>query len=293
MSTIYTYRDANIRKTWALFSVFLIVVIGLGWIFSQIYGSPGILFFAAFFSIFMSFISYWYSDKIVLAMTGARAIQKKDAPELYNIVENLTIAAGLPMPRIFLVADRAPNAFATGRDPEHAVIAVTSGILEILDRTELEGVLAHELSHIGNRDMLLSTVAVVLAGFMSLLADFFMRSMLWGRGRDDNREGGGFFILIGIALSILAPIATTLIQLAISRKREFLADASGALLTRYPEGLASALEKISKVSVPVSRATPTTAHLWFADPLKKKTARLFMTHPPVAERIKALREMNL
>ena len=293
MATIYTYRDANIRKTWALFSVFLIVVIGLGWIFSQIYGSPGILFFAVFFSIFMSFISYWYSDKIVLAMTGARAIQKKDAPELYNIVENLTIAAGLPMPRIFLVADRSPNAFATGRDPEHAVVAVTSGILEILDRTELEGVLAHELSHIGNRDMLLSTVAVVLAGFVSLLADFFMRSLWWGRGRDNNREGGGLFILIGITLSILAPIATTLIQLAISRKREFLADASGALLTRYPEGLASALEKISKAPIPVSHATPTTAHLWFADPLKKKTARLFMTHPPVAERIKALRDMNI
>ena len=298
MATIYTYRDANIRKTWALFSVFLIVVIGLGWIFSQIYGSPGILFFAVFFSIFMSFISYWYSDKIVLAMTGARAIQKKDAPELYNIVENLTIAAGLPMPRIFLVADRSPNAFATGRDQEHAVVAVTSGILEILDRTELEGVLAHELSHIGNRDMLLSTVVVVLAGFVSLLADFFMRSLWFGRSaswgdRDNNREGGGFFILIGVALSILAPIATTLIQLAISRKREFLADASGALLTRYPEGLASALEKISKVPIPVSRATPTTAHLWFADPLKKKTARLFMTHPPVAERVKALRDMNL
>ncbi|MDP3935181.1 MAG: M48 family metalloprotease [Candidatus Giovannonibacteria bacterium] len=293
MATIYTYRDSNIRKTWALFSVFLIVVIGLGWIFSRIYGSPGILFFAVFFSIFMSFISYWYSDKIVLAMTGAKAIEKKDAPELYNIVENLTIAAGLPMPRIFLVADRAPNAFATGRDPEHAVVAVTSGILEILNRTELEGVLAHELSHIGNRDMLLSTVAVVLAGFVSLLADFFMRSLWWGRGRDDNREGGGLFILIGVVLSILAPIATTLIQLAISRKREFLADASGALLTRYPEGLASALEKISKVPIPVSRATPTTAHLWFADPLKKKAMRLFMTHPPVAERIRALREMNL
>ena len=293
MATIYTYRDANIRKTWALFSVFLVVVIGLGWIFSQIYGSPGILFFAVFFSIFMSFISYWYSDKIVLAMAGARAIEKKDAPELYNIVENLSIAAGLPMPRIFLVPDGAPNAFATGRDPEHAVVAVTSGILEILNRTELEGVLAHELSHIGNRDMLLSTVAVVLAGFVSLLADFFMRSLWWGRGRDNNREGGGLFILIGIVLSILAPIATTLIQLAISRKREFLADASGALLTRYPEGLASALEKISKVPIPVSRATPTTAHLLFADPLKKKTARLFMTHPPVAERVKALRDMNL
>ena len=295
MATIYTYRDSNIRKTWALFSVFLIVVIGLGWIFSQIYGNPGILFFAVIFSIFMSFISYWYSDKIVLAMTGARALEKKDAPELYNIVENLTIAAGLPMPRIFLVADRAPNAFATGRDPEHAVVAVTSGILEILNRTELEGVLAHELSHIGNRDMLLSTVAVVLAGFVSLLADFFMRSLWWGRSRDDNRGSGGLFILIGIALSILAPIATTLIQLAISRKREFLADASGALLTRYPEGLASALEKISKVPIPVSRATPTTAHLWFADPMKKKhgITKFFMTHPPVTERVKALREMNL
>ena len=292
MATIYNYRDSNIRKTWALFSVFLIVVIGLGWIFSQIYGSPGILFFAVFFSIFMSFISYWYSDKIVLAMAGAKAIEKKDAPELYNIVENLSIAAGLPMPRIFLVKDHAPNAFATGRDPEHAVVAVTSGILEILNRTELEGVLAHELSHIGNRDMLLSTVAVVLAGFVSLLADFFIRSLWWGR-RDDNRGGGGLFILIGIVLSILAPIATTLIQLAISRKREFLADASGALLTRYPEGLASALEKISKAPIPVSHATPTTAHLWFADPLKKKTARLFMTHPPVAERIKALRDMNI
>ena len=301
MATIYAYRDSNIRKTWALFSVFLIVVIGLGWIFSQIYGNPGILFFAVIFSIFMSFISYWYSDKIVLAMTGAKAIQKKDAPELYNIVENLTIAAGLPMPRIFLVTDRAPNAFATGRDPEHAVVAVTSGILDILDRTELEGVLAHELSHIGNRDMLLSTVAVVLAGFVSLLADFFMRSLWWGRGRNDNREGGGLFILIGVVLSILAPIATTLIQLAISRKREFLADASGALLTRYPEGLASALEKISKVPIPTAHATPTTAHLWFADPLrkrseaspfKKKAMRLFMTHPPIEERIKRLREMS-
>lgn len=295
MATIYTYRDSNIRKTWALFSVFLIVVIGLGWIFSQIYGSPGILFFAVFFSIFMSFISYWYSDKIVLSMTGARALEKKDAPELYNIIENLSIAAGLPMPKVYLVPDKSPNAFATGRDPKHAVVAVTSGILEILNRTELEGVLAHELSHVGNRDMLLSTVAVVLAGFVSLLADFFMRSLWWGRGRDDNRGGGGLFILIGVVLSILAPIATTLIQLAISRKREFLADASGALLTRYPEGLASALEKISKVSIPVSRATPTTAHLWFADPLRKRSRamRLFMTHPPVAERIKTLRDMNL
>src|SRR3990167_8028197 len=286
MSTIYTYKDANIRKTWALFSVFLIVVIGLGWVFSQIYGNASILFFAVIFSSLMSVISYWYSDKIVLMMTRARELQKKDAPELYNIVENLTIAAGLPMPRIYLVEDRSPNAFATGRDQKHAVVAVTSGILDILDRAELEGVLAHELSHIGNRDMLLSTVAVVLAGFVSLLADFFMRSLWWGRGRNDNREGGGLFILIGVVLSILAPIATTLIQLAISRKREFLADASGALLTRYPEGLASALEKISADNTPMRQANHATAHLWLDDPYQGKERRngtswltkLFMTH---------------
>ena len=272
--TIYTHRDSNIRKTWALFSVFLIVVIWLGWIFSQIYGNASILFFAVIFSSLMSIISYWYSDKIVLAMVRARELQKKDAPELYNIVENLTITAGLPMPRLYLVADRAPNAFATGRDPKHAVVAVTAGILEILDRAELEGVLSHELSHIGNRDMFLNTAAVILAGFISLLADFFMRSMWFGGfRRNEDRNGGGALILIGIALSILAPIAATLMQLAISRKREFLADASGALLTRYPEGLARALEKISKVPIPVFHATPTTAHLWFADPLKKKPAR--------------------
>src|SRR3989338_2499395 len=255
--TIYTHRDSNIRKTWALFSVFLIVVIWLGWIFSQIYGNASILFFAVIFSSLMSIISYWYSDKIVLAMVRARELQKKDAPELYNIVENLTITAGLPMPRLYLVADRAPNAFATGRDPKHAVVAVTAGILEIL------------------------------AGFISLLADFFMRSMWFGGfRRNEDRNGGGALILIGIALSILAPIAATLMQLAISRKREFLADASGALLTRYPEGLARALEKISKVPIPVAHATPTTAHLWFADPLKKKATRLFMTHPPIEERVR-------
>lgn len=245
----------------------------------------------------MSIISYWFSDRIVLAMTGARAIEKKDAPELYNIVENLTIAAGLPMPKIYLVADRSPNAFATGRDPKRAVVAVTSGILEILDRTELEGVLAHELSHIGNRDMLVSTAAVVLVGFISLLADFFMRSMWFGgfRSRDDQR-GANILILAGIALSILAPIAATLMQLAISRRREFLADASGALLTRYPEGLARALEKISKAPIPVTHATPTTAHLWISDPFQKKhygITKFFMTHPPLEERIKKLREMNI
>src|SRR3989339_946054 len=222
--TLYTNKESNIRKTWLLFTIFLIVVIGLGWIFSRIYGNPGILFFAVGFSILMSFLSYWYSDKIVIGLSKAKPVTRENARELYNVVENLCITAGLPTPKIYLIEDSSPNAFATGRNPQHAVVAVSSGLLGVLDRSELEGVLAHELSHIGNRDMLLSTMVVVLVGFVSLLADFFMRSLWWGRGRNDNREGGGLFILIGVVLSILAPIATTLIQLAISRKREFLAD---------------------------------------------------------------------
>ena len=232
-------------------------------------------------------------------MSHAKPIEKKDNPELYNIVENLAITAGLPTPKIYIAPEMAPNAFATGRDAKHAVVCVTQGILERLNKKELEGVLAHELSHIGNRDMLVNTVAVILVGFISLLANFFMRSMIFGgRSRDDNNKSGGIFILIGIALSILAPIAATLMQLAISRRREFLADTSGALLTRYPEGLASALEKISRDPTPMRFAQSTTAHLWLTDPMKnqKKTpffAKLFMTHPPIEERIKLLRGMSV
>jgi len=298
MVDLYSHRDANIRKTWLIFSIFLFAVIGIGWVFSRIYGNPSILVFAVLFSSVMGIVSYWFSDKIVLATVGARALKKKDAPELYNIVENLAITAGIPMPRVYLVPDPSPNAFATGRDAEHAVVAVTSGLLLLLDRTELEGVIAHELSHIGNRDMLVSTVAVILVGFISLIADFFMRSLWFGRmgHHDDDNRGAGVLVIVGIVLSILAPIAASLMQLAISRKREFLADASGALLTRYPEGLASALEKIARVNVPVAHATPTTAHLWFSDPLKKRKigiTRFFMSHPPAEERVKALRGMQL
>ncbi|MBI1838967.1 MAG: M48 family metallopeptidase, partial [Candidatus Colwellbacteria bacterium] len=237
-----------------LLSVFLLVVIGIGWVFSRAYNDPSILVFAVMLSTLMSVISYWFSDKIVLGMTGAKPITPGNAPELYRIVENLSITAGLPVPKIYLISEKAPNAFATGRNPQHAVVAVTEGLLEKLDRSELEGVLAHELSHIGNRDMLVSTMAVILVGFISLLADMFQRSMFWGgiRNRDNDRGNAGTVIFIfAIALSILAPIAATLMQLAISRKREFLADASGALLTRYPEGLAKALEKISMDSTPV------------------------------------------
>ncbi len=298
--TLYTQKDSNIRKTWFLVSIFLIVVIGIGWLFAQIYNSPGILYFAVIFSIIMNFISYWYSDKIVLKLNRAIPLEKKDNPDLYNIVENLSITAGLPTPKIYLVQEAQPNAFATGRDPKHAVVAVTSGLLQRLNKTELEGVLSHELSHIGNRDILLSSVIVVLVGFIAILSDIFLRSTFWGGlgRRDDRNNTGGLFILIGLVLAILAPIAATLIQLAISRKREFLADASGALLTRYPEGLISALEKISAADIPMSVANNSTSHLWLDNPFKgqKKASwisKLFMTHPPIEDRIKALEGLKV
>lgn len=302
MSTLYTNKDSNIRKTWLLITLFLVVVIGIGWVFSQIYGNPSILYVAVIFSILMNIAAYWWSDKIVLKMARAVPIEKINAPELYNIVENLSITAGLPMPKIYLIHERQPNAFATGRNPKHAVVAVTEGLLEKLDRSELEGVLAHELSHVGNRDMLLSTVVVVLVGFISIISDIFLRSAFWGSmGRRDSREdgqAGAILMVVGIVLSILAPIAAMLIQLAISRKREFLADASGALLTRYPEGLASALQKISSDPTPMRSASNTTAHLWLDNPFKgrKKTSwlrQLFMTHPLIEERIKALRDLEI
>ena len=299
MANLYTHRDANIRRTWVLFTLFFGVVIGLGWTFSYIYGDPSILFFAVILSSTMSFVSYWYSDKIVLRMAHAKPVDQKTAPELYRLVENLSITAGLAVPKIYIIPERALNAFATGRDPKHAVIAVTEGLLQTLEKTELEGVLAHELSHIGNRDMLVSTVAVILVGFISLLADMFLRSMFWGGGRRNNDNGGGsgVFVLVGVALSILAPISATLIQLAISRKREFLADASGALLTRYPQALASALQKIGHDLTPMRVARNTTSHLWIDDPFAhRKTPflhKLFMTHPPIEERIKALRGLEI
>jgi len=280
--------------------VFFVVIIGLGWWASYYFQSPNILYFFVIFSIFMNTLSYWFSDKIVLSISGARPANREEFFDLYTVTENLAITAGLPKPKIYVINDPAPNAFATGRNKEHAVVAVTTGLLQILDRTELEGVIAHELSHIGNRDILLSTVVVVLVGFVTLVSDFFMRSMLFGGMHSrESREGGQIqtvIIIAGIILAILAPIIAVLIQLAISRKREFLADASGALLTRYPEGLASALQKISQYSRPMARASDATAHLFIANPFGSKSFRgihkLFMTHPPAEERIAALREMG-
>lgn len=304
---LYHEKSSNMRKTWLLMTMFFGIVIGIGWIFSRAYGNPGILYIAVIFSIVMNVASYWFSDKIVLRMHHAEPVELKSQPELYRVLENLTIAAGIPMPKFYLINDPSPNAFATGRNAEHAAVVVTSGLLDMLDRSELEGVLAHELSHIGNRDMLVSTVAVVLVGFVSIISDMFMRSLWWGRMGSRNRDedrGGGMFILIGIALSILAPLMATLIQLAISRRREFLADTSGALLTRYPEGLASALRKISAYSRPLATATNATAHLFFQNPFgadsnrdaDKKTpwmVKIFSTHPPIRERIAALMQTKV
>ncbi len=297
MPTLYTHKDSNVRKTWILISIFLVFIIGLGWVFSYQFESPIILVIAVIFSSLMSFTSYWYSDKIVLRMSKAKKIEKKDNPELYRLVENLCITAGLPLPRIYIIDEMAPNAFATGRNAEHAVIAVTRGLLEKLERSELEGVLSHELSHIGNRDILLQTVVVILVGMVVLLSDWFVRWSVFGRGKRSNRGGGqfaGIMILIGFALAILSPLIAALIQLSISRKREFLADASGALLTRYPEGLASALEKISADQTPLKAANKATAHLYISNPFKgKKFSKLFMTHPPIKERVNALRGMEI
>lgn len=296
--SLYTYKESNIRKTWLLFMIFFAVVLAIGWVLAYAYNAPQVLILAGLFSIVSALVSYWSSDKIALSMARAVEIKKEHNPYLWNMIENLCIAAGLPMPRVYVTPERQINAFATGRDPEHAAIAVTTGALEQLENEELEGVLAHELAHVGNRDILISTVAVVLAGMLTMVSHFFLHSgFLSGGRRDSNREGGQLIMLVGIVAIILAPIAATLIQLAISRRRESLADASGALLTRYPDGLAAALQKIAADATPMRGANDATAHLWISNPFKGKENnwfhRLFMTHPPLPERIAKLRAMDI
>jgi heat shock protein HtpX len=297
MSTLYTQADHNTRLTWLYITFFLIFVIGVGYVFAGAMNNSAILFIAVIFSIVMSFASYWWSDKIVLAMSSAKPLDHNSNPEIYHLVENLCITAGLPVPKIYIIQDSSPNAFATGRNAEHGVICLTTGIIDKLDKSELQGVIAHELSHIGNRDILLSTVIVVMVGFVALLADWFRHWAFWGRRGSDNEGGGQLRLILMIAarvLSILAPIAAMLMQLAISRRREFLADADGALLTRYPEGLASALEKISADPQPLKEANRATAHLFITNPFRgKNVSKLFMTHPPIEDRVKALRGMDV
>ena len=294
MANLYSQASKNITKTWILMSVVFLIVIALGWFFSIYFNNPSILIVFSLFAIILNVVSYWYSDKVVIKLSGARPATREEFFDLYTTVENLSITAGIPVPKIYVVQDDAPNAFATGRDKDHSAVCVTTGLLAILNKTELEGVIAHELSHIGNRDMLVSTIVVVLVGFISIAADVFMRSLWWGGGRRGNdRDGEGNMLMIaGIILAIISPIIGTLIQLAISRNREYLADASGALLTRYPEGLASALAKIGKYSQPLLHQSNAIAHLYIADPAGgRKTAwykSLLLTHPPIRTRIIAL-----
>ncbi len=297
MQTLYNLADSNIKKTWILIISLLVLIIFLGWFFSYYFNNINILYFAVFFALFQSFLSYWYSDKIILTITKAIPIEKKDNPELYNIVENLCIASGLPMPKIYILNEMQPNAFATGRDEKHAAIAVTKGLLEKLDKSEIEGVISHELSHIKNRDILLQSVVVVLVGIIAIISDIFTRAM-WYRKRDEEEKNASILFFFGIIGMILAPIAAKLIQLAISRKREFLADASGVLITRYPEGLIRALEKISHDQTPLITKNSATLHLFIVSPLKGNEAKnwflnLFSTHPPIEERIKALKQISI
>lgn len=295
--TIYSSISSNKWKTYLIMFFFVIFITTIVYVFAQASGY-GLSFVGLAFIIsgILSIGSYYYSDKIVLATSGAKQIKKSDAPQYFRIVENLSIAAGLPTPRIYIINDPSPNAFATGRDPKHAVVAATTGLLEKLDKVELEGVISHELSHIKNYDIRLAGVVAILVGFVAIIADMFLRS-LWFRDNDNNNgKGAGVFLLIGLIFAILTPIIAILIQLSISRKRELLADASGALLTRYPDGLASALEKLAHDPHPLRRANHATAHMFIVSPFKGREAKaffssLFNTHPPLEERIKILRSM--
>jgi heat shock protein HtpX len=297
-TNLYAYQSANVRRTWLLFVVFFVVVVTIGYVFSQAYGDPNFIYYALIFSVVYSLISYYASASIALSLAKAKPVSKSDNPMLYNVVENLCIADGIAMPALYVTPELQINAFATGRDPQHAAVAVTQGALNLLDKSELQGVLAHELSHVKNRDILVSTVAAILAGIISLVADIFLRSFMFGgmRGGGRNNEAQEMFFIFAIVLSILAPIGTMLIQLAISRRREALADASGVLLTRYPEGLISALEKIGADNTPMQSAKDSTAHMWIDNPFKGSKASwwhsLFMTHPPITERIAALKALS-
>jgi heat shock protein HtpX len=297
MASLYTQQGKNVFRTWLLMFVFLVLVSLVGWIASLYYGDASFLYVAVGIALVMNIGAYWFSDKIAIAQARATPADETQYKELHRIVENLAITAGLPKPRVYIINDPAPNAFATGRNKEHAVIAVTTGLLQMMDQNELQGVIAHELSHVGNRDILVMTVAVVLVGVISMFANIAIRMSYFGGG---NRErNNNPLVLIGfIAAIILAPIAAQLIQLAISRKREFLADASGALLTRYPEGLESALQKLGSYAAPMKTASTTTAHMYItnpfgAHPAGQWIAKLFSTHPPIPERIAALEGINI
>jgi heat shock protein HtpX len=308
---LYERIASNVRRTWLLIGLFVVFIALIGWFFGALtgYGFWG-LGIAMFIAIAMTWGSYFSSDKIALAMSRAKPADPNEYRQLHNIIEGLSIAAGLPKPRVYVVEDQAPNAFATGRNPEHAAIAVTTGLLERMDRSELEGVIAHELSHVANRDTLVMTIAVTLVGVVVLLADWMLRAMWWGGGGRDSDRGGGLgapIAIIGLILLVLSPLFAQMLQFAISRRREFLADVDGVNLTRYPEGLIRALEKLRDDQTVVRTASRATAHLWIESPIQrdahaetKKTKKsgaflnkMFNTHPPLEERIEVLRSLGL
>ena len=302
MLNVYEQVDSNKRKSVLVMVLFTLFIVGVAWVFGEASGY-GLSFvgWALVISGIMSWGSYYYSDKIILTLSRARPADRKRDFQFYTVTENLAMAARLPKPKLYVIDDSAPNAFATGRDPQHAVICVTTGLLKKLDRTELEGVISHELSHVGNYDIRLMAIVSILVGLVTLLADWFLRASFWGRGNRDNRDNNQLqliMVAIGLILALLSPIIAQLIQLAISRRREFLADASGVKLTRFPDGLARALAKISADKEPLEAANKATAHLYITNPLKNTHgsigmfAGLFNTHPPVKERIAALKQMS-
>jgi len=300
MINAYEQVDRNKRRSLVIMVIFVIFITGAVWLFSQAlnYG-PGIVGWALIISGLMSFASYWWSDKIILALSKAKPADKKRDFKFFTVTENLALASQIPMPKLYVIEDSAPNAFATGRDTHHAVICATTGLIDKLNRTELEAVVAHEISHIRNYDMRLMSIVTILVGMIVLISDWFLRGSQFG-GRSRNREGNNvsaILFLIGLILALLSPLIAKLIQLALSRRREFLADASGVMLTKYPDGLMSALQKISADKEPLEVANKATAHLYIVNPFKGSLARgwavnLFNTHPPVEERIKALKEMR-
>lgn len=297
---MYSEITRNKRKTVFLMAIFAVVILLLGWIFGEYTGSGQAgLIVAAIIATAMTLFGYFKGDAVALATSGAKQIQKRDLPELYRLVENLVISQGLPMPKVYVINDPSPNAFAAGRDPEHASLAVTTGLIQMLEKPELEGVVAHELAHIKNYDIRTMTVVIVLVGVILLLSDWLMRTFLFSRDRRSSESGqvAMFLFIAGLALAVLSPLIAELIKLAVSRSREYLADASGALMTRYPEGLARALEKIAQYDRPLKNANHATAHLYFANPfdphVTKKFESLFSTHPPILERVKKLRHLGV
>jgi len=301
MINVYELQDSNKRRSSIVIAAFIVFVLVVGWGFAQLFDyGPGAIGIALIFAGLMSFASYWWGDKIILTLSGARPADRKRDFQFFTVAENLAMAAQIPMPKLYVIEDSAPNAFATGRDPQHAVVCATTGLLQKLDRTELEGVVAHEISHIKNYDTRLMSIVTILVGMITLLSDWFLRGINFGRGRREKEEGslGAILFLLGISLALLSPLIAKLMQLALSRRREFLADASAVMLTRYPEGLARALEKIAADKEPLEVANKATAHLYIVNPLKNFHsgvgwfANLFNTHPPAEERIRILREMG-